>query len=566
LIRFLQFAVEAVLNDSAASLKEYVIGVDAFQRGSDFDPRIDPIVRVQARKLRAKLAQYYANEGSRDAIAIAFEAGDYAPKFLVRESPPPAPAMERGSIAVLPFLNLTEEQGSDHFSDGLTEELIHNLARVPGLRVVARTSVFAFKNASRDVRLVGTSLKTFWVLEGSVRASESRLRVTAQLIRTDDGFHEWSEVFDEPLGEILSLQERLADSIAVALRPRLGDIALPVRRDSRGAPSLDVYDHYLKGRFHWNRRSQEDVRAAIRHYESAIGIDPDFAPAYSALADCYTMIGVYGYFPPRIILPKAKQFAEKALALDPKLAEAHTALGTIQSAYEWQHEAGRNSFSRAIQCDPAYPDARQWFAVWHLSPMGQLDAACAELEAALRLDPLSTVVEGDLGNTLSIAGRHDEGLKRCLHAIDVDPKFFRPYWQAALIYERLGRMDEAIAAARRSAELSTGGPFETNAWATVAHALGKAGRMAEAREAVAQLEVLARQRPANPVAFVLAHLGLGDLDAAFEWTERCIEQRSLPIVWIQIDPRSEPMRDDPRYDSILERLNLPDLRPEAHLL
>jgi TolB-like protein/Flp pilus assembly protein TadD len=550
LARFLTYAVEETLAGREAELKEYSIGVSVFQRGADFDGRVDPIVRVQARKLRARIDEYNATAGAQDELIIEFTRGSYAPVFRSQTQVTPAAATRALSLAVLPYRSLGEAAGLEYRSDGLTEELIGELSRMPGLQVAARTSSYAFQGVNVDVREIGARLGVTFLLEGNIRQAGGKLLISSQLIEAASGFHKWSDTAEVALEESFTVPSRVAGSVAAAL----GLAGAPMERPC----SIDAYDAYLKARYHWSRRTEEDVRTAVKLYEQSMAADPSFSQPYSGLADCFVMLAIYGHLPPALIMPRAKQLAARALELNPQSAEAYTTMGMICAVYDWQHDAARDAFLRAIELRPSYPDAHQWYASLHLCTVGRLNEAIQELEAALQYDPLSMTVLGDLGNTLSLAGRHDEGLEACLQVIARDPGSFRVYWQIGLVYERMGRMEEAIRAFEECRSLSAGNPFESAALGSLGHALATAGRTDEARTCLAQLEMLASQRTANPLSFALIYTGLRETDRAFEWFNRAADARIGTTAWMAIDPRGAPLRDDPRFLQLMVRFGLSD--------
>ena len=317
LSRFLDFIAGMTLQDRGNEIKEYLIGLEVFDRPSSYDPRVDPIVRVQAGRLRLKLKEYYEHQGKDDEVVVTVPKGRYVPSFRVRKpvvqgraalGPTPIDNVESKSIAVLPFTNISADPENEYFSDGLTEELINTLARVPGLHVVARTSVFQFKGKARDIRQIGKQLGVGKVLEGCVRRSGNRLRITAQLINVVDGCHLWSDRFDRQVSDIFVIQDEISEAIREALRIRL---AAPKKQVLSGPPTLhlEAYNHYLKGRFQWNKRTEEGLRAGIQHFEWAIREDRRYVRAYSGLADCRLMLAMSGAVSPEESMPQAKDAA-----------------------------------------------------------------------------------------------------------------------------------------------------------------------------------------------------------------------------------------------------------------
>jgi serine/threonine-protein kinase len=444
----------------------------------------------------------------------------------------------------------------EYFTDGLTEDIIGALARVPGVLVAARTSVFSLKGLRSDIREIGARLGVGFVVEGSVRRAEGRVRVNAQVVEASSGFQKWAEAFDMAVVDSAGIPERVAEAIAQSLPSARRAAERPVRRTP--TYSIDAYEFYLKARYHWTLRTEAGFRQSIEFYDQARSADPSFAPAYCGLADCYVLLAIYGHLPPAIFIPKAKVLALQAIELNAESPEAFTTLGMIAAFYDWDHEAAKEAFQHAIRIQAGYPDAHQWYASAHLCTLGRFLEAIDEFEIALRADPLSLTLLGDLGNTLSLAGRHLDGLEACGQAVSRDPRFFRTYWQLGLIYERMGRPEEAIRSFEQCQMLSAGNPFESNAVACLGHAFAIAGRTKQARDCLKTLEELAQRRLANPLSFAIVHTGLRDSDKAFEWLNRAADARIGPALWTAIDPRCVVLREDPRFLQLMVRFGLVD--------
>lgn len=365
LSRFMRFTIGEALDGRASGLKEYVVGVQVFDRKPSYDPRTEPIVRVEARRLRSKLAKYYSGEGAADPVRIEYPLGSYTPVFHAgEESALPAPAESAiHTVAVLPFVNLSADPENEYFSDGLTEELINELTKLKPLRVVAWSSAFQFKARPRDLQQIGERLRVRSILEGSVRRSGDRLRITAQLVDVATGFYLWSEAFERPMKDIFAIQEEISRAIAQTLRVRLGG-DLPVK-----TPRLiEAYNAYLLGRFHWNKRSVPGIEKAIECFERAISIDARYAPAYAGLADAHSILGGQGMAPPAERLPVAKRAALRALELEETLSEAHASLALVLAVYDHDWRGAERHFDRAIELNPGYATARHWSLTSILRP------------------------------------------------------------------------------------------------------------------------------------------------------------------------------------------------------
>jgi tetratricopeptide (TPR) repeat protein len=425
---------------------------------------------------------------------------------------------------------------------------------------MARTSSSAFKDAEFDIREIAARLGVVFLIEGSVRHSAGRLEVRARLIEAATGFQKWSATRDVDAAESLWLPRQVSPEIARELglaSQTLPGINVP-DFGTAGRRTIDAYDAYRKARYHWAERTRDGVRTAMMLYQQAIAADPSYSEARSGLADIYVMLAIYGHLPPDMAMPTAKKLALEALELNPQSAEAHTTMGMIAAMYDWQHDAARASFLRAIELRPGYPDAHQWYASFHLCTVGRLEEAIQEQDTALLYDPLSLAILGDRGNTLSLAGRHEEGLEACLQVQARDPQSFRIYWQLGLIYERMGRMQEALGTFERCRALSAGDPFECNAIGSLGHALGLMGRKDDASACIADLEKLALEKRYNPLAIALVHVGMDNIDKAFEWLNLAANARIGATAWVAIDPRAARIKDDLRFRLLLERFGLSD--------
>jgi TolB-like protein len=365
LTRLLRFLVEETLAGRAAQLKESRLGLEVFDRPpQSYDPAADPIVRVQVGRLRARLRNYYQGPGADDRVLIEVPTGCYVPSFRPRSREARhTPDAEIARLAVLPFVNMSPDPGSEYFSDGLTEELINLLARDGRLQVVARTSTFQFKGAVRDIRDIGRQLGVGKLLEGSVRRAGNRVRVTAQLINVADGCHLWSERYEGEIDDIFAIQEQIAGSIRQAVQIRLVDSVREPGRRGR-TEELEAHNHYLQGRFLWNQRTGRGFKAAIDHFDQAIRLDPGFARAYSGLADCFLMLGMSAAEAPDRCMPEARTAAMRALELDAGLAEAHASLAAVKNCYEWHPAAAQKEYQSSLTLDPHYATAHHWYGLW----------------------------------------------------------------------------------------------------------------------------------------------------------------------------------------------------------
>lgn len=551
LARFLRFAVEKTLAGKEDQLKEYVIGVEVFDRRRDYDPRIDPIVRVEARRLRSKLKRYYESEGREDEIAIEFPTGGYVPRFRARDAPAPAEAAIE-AVAVLPFANLSSDAENEYFSDGLTQELIGALTRIEGLRVVAWTSAFQFKDKRPDLRSIGRQLDVRTILEGSVRRSGDVLRVGVHLINAADGQYLWSETYERKIQDVFAIQDEISRAIVTTLKVRLAKKAQrPLVKP--GTRSIEAYNFYLRGRYCWNKRVEAGLVQSIEYFEQAIAADPDYAQPYAGLADTYSVLGQYGVQPARNMMGKARVHAQRALEIDPALAEAHASLGLISAIYEWDWPGAGNALRRAIQLNPGYATAHHWYAFDCLAPQGRLDEALIEIERAQRLDPLSLIIAASVGDILVMQRRYDEALAQFRRAIELDPSFPKSYHGAGRAYVEKRMYAEAIEMFAKARDLTAGFPIPL---ALMAHAFAASGKRAEARVLLDKFRIMAQQTYVCPFVLARIHIGLGDFDEVFTLLEQSFEQRDARLIHLKVSPVFDPLRPDPRYHSLLQRLGL----------
>ena len=454
-------------------------------------------------------------------------------------------------IAVLPFVNASPEPENEYLSDGITDELIAALAGVEGLRVASRTSVFALKGKPQDVRAIGALLGAAWVLEGTVRRAGDRLRISAQLTSTEDGQLLWSERYDRTLADVFAIQEEIARTIVDTLRATsFADLTAPAAR--RYTQSIAAYGLYLKGRYAWNKRTQEDITDAIGYFEQAIADDPDYAPAYAGLSDSYALQLDYRSVPVAEGFARAEEYARRALELDETVAEAHASLGWVLFIYDWDWDGAAREFKRAITLDPRYPTAHQWFA-FYLAAMGRLDEALVEGHTALELDPASVSIRRSVGWAYFYARRYDQARYHLSRAIAMNPTAVENYRILALALAQQGQWAEAERATREAMALAAAGPYTM---ATLGYVLARAGRRAEAEELLVGLEARSRLGYVSPVAFATLHIALERWDDAFEWIERAYEERRGWLAYLKVNPILDPLRGDPRFAGLLKQMRL----------
>jgi serine/threonine-protein kinase len=458
---------------------------------------------------------------------------------------------EARTIAVLPFVNAGGDAENEYLSDGITDELIIALSKVDGLNVASRTSVFALKGLREDVRSLGARLNVSAMLEGTVRRAGNRLRITVQLIGVADGRTLWSERYDREAADVFAIQDEIARTIVTTLRATLlrdlGD-APPVRYTANPR----AYHLYLKGRYWWNRRTQAGIAEGIKYFEQAIAEDPGYALAYTGLADSYALQVDYRGAPVRDGMERAKGLARKSLALDDSLAEAHTSLGWVSFIYDWDWPAARESFARALECNPAYSVARQWHS-WYLMAMGRVEESLAEGRRAVELDPASVSIRRSMGWLYYYARQPAAALEHLRRALAMNPTADETHRLLGLAYLQLGKHDEAAAALREAVAASDSPALATADLGVVAAARG---RPTEARAVLDGLRAEAREHYVSPVAFAVLYLALGEFDSAFEALERAHRDRRGWLAYLRVEPAVDPVRDDPRFARLLERMQL----------
>jgi adenylate cyclase len=473
--------------------------------------------------------------------------GSYGAFRLVsarREAPP-------ASTAVLPFVDVSPQKDQEYFSDGLTDELITSLSHIKGIRVAGRTSSFQFKGRSTDLTEVGRRLDVGAVLEGSVRKTENRVRINAQLVSVKDGYQLWSEAYDREVGDVFAVQEEIARAIVSALRVQLGagsDSALA----AQPTRDLEAYDLYLKGRFAWNLRTGAGLSEAVRYLEQAVARDPGFARAHAALADAYILVVPYAGASREETWPKAQAEANRALALDSTLAEAHTSLGYGLEIYDWNWPAAEASFRRAITADPTYATGHHWYADF-LAARGRLEESLREMQRAHELDPLSRVIGVELGWVYYLMHRNDEAIKEIRRTLALDQNYPHGLYLLGLVYIQQRRFPEAIALMEQAQEL---GGFQEDLKGGLAYAYAVSGDRAGAMRQVGELRRRLARGQVGPFALALAYTGLGDRTRAFEYLHRAIDARDIFMPEDFFDPLLDPLRRDPRFARVVERMGL----------
>ena len=472
-----------------------------------------------------------------------------------RISAPPAELERRVLLAVLPLDNLIGDSDQEYLSDGLTEELTTQLARLhpERLGVIARSSAMSFKGAKKTVRQIAQELGVDYVLEGSVRRDGQLVRVTVQLIQVSDETHVLAESYDRDLRDILSLQSdvarAVADEIRIKLTPEVASRLASIR-----AVDPEAHDAYLRGLYHWNQGEPEDLEKARQEFERALQIDPHYALTHAALADYYSALPFYTSSAPDEVFPKAKAAVARALELDDKLAEAHAALAYIRTYYDWDWTAAGKEFELALALDPNNATLRHRYSRY-LSSLGRTEEALTHMQRARELDPLSLIIKANVGVIHYFGRQYDQALEQLGRIVQEKPEFPVAHWGMGLAYEQKGDMELALAAFEKAAELTGRG---TNVLASLGRAYAVTGRSKDARNILEELTSRAKQRYVSSYQIALVHVGLGEKEKAFAALEKAFEERSTLLTYLKMDPRFDPLRTEPRFRALLQRMNFPE--------
>jgi len=456
------------------------------------------------------------------------------------------------SLAVLPLENLSGDASQNYFADGMTDELITDLAQISALRVISRTSVMAYKGARKPLPQIARELNVDAVIEGSVLRSGDQVRITAQLIDASTDEHLWSQSYDVELRDTLALQSRVASAIADQIRISVTPQEQAALKNVK-AVNPKAYESYLKGRYFWNKRTGNGLKAALAYFQQATEEDPQYAQAYSGLADTYALLGDWQYavMTPKEAFPKAKAAATKALELDGTLGEAHNSLAYVLDAFDWDLEAGGKEFQRAIELNPGYATAHHWYA-WHLSVLGRFDEAIAEMRKAENIDPLSLIINADEAELLVIAHHYDESVTQSRKTIEMDPNFGLAHNQLAQAYLQKHMYSEAVAELQQAVRLSGNSP---TCIANLARAYVASGNRSEAIRLLDDLKKRSIPGYSNGSEIATVYASLGDTDQAMNWLEKAYEERFNPGVLLRSG--FDPLRADPRFQNLVHHIGLP---------
>ncbi len=595
--RLLSFVTIETLAGRNDRLKEYTIGVEVFARPASYDPRLDSLVRVEARRLRGLLEQYYANPGNTAKLRIELPRGSYVPVFRVHtekhlESIEPEAQSERRvwpwvagavaalviiagglwwvrsrsgatslshrTIAVLPFENVSSDPENEYLCFGLMDEVTTDLAKDRNLRVIARTSAARFKRGD-DIASIARQLKADTILEGSVAKHEDHVRVTAQLISAGDSVHLWAETYERTGGDPLAVQNEVAREIAGAVAFRLG------RASSESATRRDHYSSNAEAnRFYWkgayfhaiigSTSWKENVERSVGYFEQSVGADPQFAMGYGALADGYVTLAYQSGGGPETapLMQKAREAASKALALDAELSGAYGVLGTVQFSFDYDVASAEKNFKRALEINPSDARTHMWYAM-ALAPQGRFKESLDHARQARDLDPLSFATSNQLASMTYLSRDYSAAAKIARETLDTDPRLAPPHILLGMIDEAMMQFDKAIGDYESGLRLAPNHQFGTG---RLGHALAMANRTDDARKLLAKVESARLAGTYSDLYTAYIYLGLRDFDRVFIHLDRAYERRDPDLPYIAVDPIFDPLQHDPRYRAMLKKLGL----------
>ncbi len=505
----------------------------------------DAMPKATGRKRHAWI--YVVVAGAAISVALFFLGRYTASNRAAAAAPNELPAK---SIAVLPFENLSEDKANAFFAEGVQDEILTRLAKVADLKVISRTSTQHFKSAPENLPEIAKRLGVMHILEGSVQKASDQVRVNVQLINALTDAHLWADTYDRKLTDIFSVETEIAKAIADTLQAKLTGSEQHVIA-ARPTESTEAHQLYLKGRYFWNKRTGNDLKKSIDYFQQAIAVDPNYALAYAGVADAYVWLPGYTAGTPRDCYPKAKAAATKALQLDDTLAEAHTTLALAIWLYDFDSAQAIREFQRAIELNPNYAIAHQQYGNNTLAALGRFDDAIGEGKRAVELDPLSLVINTDLGSDYYYARRYDEAIAQLRKTLEMDPGFYIAHLVLGQVLDAKGARDAAIVECQKARALND----DPSVLGVLARAYGLSGNKMEAEKILDQLKKLSQERYVSAYSFALTYLGLGDKEEELRWLEQSYQDRAgSDIGFIRVDPLLDPLRGDPRFEALAEKI------------
>jgi TolB-like protein/Flp pilus assembly protein TadD len=528
------FVEEATLARNISDLRK-ALGETAGQRYIETVPKRGYRFIAKVRQLPA--TDILVHRRTRSRLVVSEEV----------ESPRPVT-----SLAVLPFKLLSTDEGEEYLGLGMADALITRLSNICRLIVRPTSSIFRYEGSKQDLVAAGRELKVESVLDGSIQRSKDRIRVTVQLVNVERAASLWADKFDDRFSDIFAVEDSISERVVNALTVKLTEYEKK-RLTTRHTLSTEAYQFYLKGRYYWNKRTEEALKKGIDCFERAIEVDPNYAPAFGGLADCYTKLGDVGItaLPPQEAFAKARVAVLRALEIDDSLGEAHASLAHLHMhRYEWLE--AEEEFKRAVELNPSYPTAHHWYA-YCLALTGRPDQALAEISLAAELDLLSLIITTDLGEILYFARRYDEAIGQIEKVLEMDPHYFAAHVSRARVLEQKGMYTEAIEEFQKALAIS-GGSSDT--LASLAHTYALSGKRAEALKVVKELGELSSRKYVSPYHVAIIHAALGDRDNAFALLNQAYEEQAEWMIYLGVDPRLDPLRGDPGFSELLRRAGL----------
>ncbi|MEO8649259.1 MAG: hypothetical protein ABI539_08850 [Acidobacteriota bacterium] len=456
---------------------------------------------------------------------------------------------DSNSIAVLPFVNISSDVENEYFCDGLAEELLNALSKIENLKVAARTSAFLFKGKNINVSEIGEKLSVKYVLEGSVRKSGNRLRITVQLVNAADGYHLWAERYDCEMDDIFDVQDEITLAVVESLKVKLfGQKHIAILK--KGTENPNAFEFYLRGRALWNRRTREDFHKAIQHFESAVELDPNYAFAYAGLTDTYASLAYFDLYAPSEMAPKAHAAVEKAIEIDPSLSECHTSLAVYKLFFEFDFSSGEREYRNAIAINPKSALPRYWLCSL-LAAVGRTAESLVEGRAAMELDPLSPIANFTLARALCCAGQYEEAIELSIKNFELLPDFYLSHLALGWAYQETGKLDDAV---RHFRKASMDGGLRMYGY--LGKALVRAGRADESRALLNEMEEQAQHQFISPIASAVIYAELGDMVLALDLLEKAWSVRAIHLIWSLSDAIFDVFRSEPRFVEVMRRMNL----------
>jgi TolB-like protein/Tfp pilus assembly protein PilF len=543
----LSFIVRETLNGRGSRIKEYTISIDVYRTGTSHDSSRQSIIRTAVGRLRARLKSYYETEALDETVRIEIPRGEYIPVFAKQCTSKRADP-DSESCAVLPFRDFRGDDPASQLADSITDELIHRLTYVRGLKVISRTSSFAFRDASIDVAEIASRLGVRRIVEGSLRRVAKETQLAVGVIDARDVLHIWSGTFSAPHRNILDLQHRMANAVVRALRPAAAPAQI-----RPGKSNLAAWSLYRQGRFHAEKRTAEGWAKSIECFQKALKKDRDYALAHAGIADAHILLANFGEMRSSAAMSIARKSAEAALAIDPELAEAHTSMAAVKMFTDWDWTGAEQEIQLALQLSPSYSQAHHWYSRFLSHHLRAVEAK-AEMELALSLDPVSPGTHASAGMVAFEARRLEDALKHFQDALDLAESHPFALWQMGLTEIELGRPSVGLKLMQRARKSI---PASCRLWSCIGYAHAKAGNVEQALQWLKRLQQTTRTRYVSPLDIALIYAGLGQLDQVFALIEEAIGERDNFLCWLSSAPYWASLHGDARFRATAKLIGLP---------